>query len=166
VFISSRMAECLEEIQSVRIVAKRDLNFERLGIRIFKDVETEVPRWLAEILEEEGLCEVLKESPDVISEKLYREKVSILLTELPQGTFHIIREVIRESPEDSLMRRDAIELVNRRLGKLMDYLKASILLTSKKPPKNLLVEEIILYNALKSIIEEWMRSFVGVRVDR
>jgi hypothetical protein len=48
----------------------------------------------------------------------------------------------------------------------MDYLKASILLTSKKPPKNLLVEELILYNALKSIIEEWMRSFVGVRVDR
>jgi DNA replication initiation complex subunit (GINS family) len=160
------MAECLENIRSVKIVAKRDLNFERLGIRVFKDVETEVPRWLAEILEEEGVCEVLKESPEIIGEKLYREKVSILFAELPQGTFHMIRDIIRRSPEDSLIRRDAIELVNRRLGKLMDYLKASILLTSKKPPKNLLVEELILYNALKSVIEEWMRSFVGVRVDR
>jgi len=164
--ISSRMAECLEDIQSVRIVAKRDLDLERLGMRIFKDVETEVPRWLAEILEEEGVCEVLRESPEVISEKLYREKVSILFAELPQGMFQLIRDVIRGSPEDSLIRRDATELVNRRLGKLMDYLKASILLTSKKPPKNLLIEELILYNALKSIIEEWMRSFVGVRVDR
>jgi len=164
--ISSRMAECLEDIQSVRIVAKRDLDLERLGMRIFKDVETEVPRWLAEILEEEGVCEVLRESPEVISEKLYREKVSILFAELPQGMFQLIRDVIRGSPEDSLIRRDATELVNRRLGKLMDYLKASILLTSKKPPKNLLIEELILYNALKLIIEEWMRSFVGVRVDR
>jgi hypothetical protein len=160
------MAECLEDIQSVKVVAKKDLNFERLGIRIFKDVETEVPRWLAEILEEEGICEVLRENPEVISEKLYKEKVSILFAELPQETFHIIRDIIRRSPEDSLIRRDAIDLVNRRIGKLMDYLKASIFLTSKRPPKNLLVEELILYNALKLIIEEWMRSFVGVRVDR
>ncbi|ACB08097.1 hypothetical protein [Candidatus Korarchaeum cryptofilum] len=164
--ISSRMAECLEDIQSVRVIAKKDLNFERLGIRIFKDVETEVPRWLAEILEEEGACEVIRGGPEIISERLYKEKVSILFAELPQETFQIIRDVVRGSPEDSLIRRDAIELVNRRLGKIMDYLKASILLTSKKPPKNLLVEELILYNALKSIIEEWMRSFVGVRVDR
>ncbi|MEM3481114.1 MAG: hypothetical protein QW576_05460, partial [Candidatus Korarchaeum sp.] len=65
----------------------------------------------------------------------------------------------------SLIRRDAIDLVNRRLSKLMDYLKASILLTSRRPPKNLLIEELILYNALKLVISEWLRSFLGMRDD-
>ncbi|MDW8036166.1 MAG: hypothetical protein RMI85_06885 [Candidatus Korarchaeum sp.] len=163
--ISSRMAECLKDIQNVKIVAKKDLSFERLGIKVYKGVETEVPRWLAEILEEEGLCDVLTESPEVLSERLYKEKISLILSELPQGTFHILREVLKSSPENSLIRRDAIDLVNRRLSKLMDYLKASILLTSKRPPKNLLIEELILYNALKLVIREWLRSFLGIRDD-
>lgn len=161
-FISSRIADCLQDIQNVRIVAKRDLSFERLGIKVYKGVETEVPRWLAEVLEEEGLCEVPAEKSDVLSEKLYKEKVSLILSELPQETFHMIREVLRKSPENSLIRRDAIELVNRRLSKLMDHLKASILLTSKRPPKNLLIEELILYNALRLVISEWLRSFLGI----
>ncbi|MEM0017484.1 MAG: hypothetical protein QXJ48_05575 [Candidatus Korarchaeum sp.] len=163
--ISRRMAECLQDIQNVKIVAKEDLSFERLGIKIYKGVETEVPRWLAEILDEEGLCDTVTENPEVLSERLYREKVSLILSELPQETFYIIREVLKKSPENSLIRRDAIDLVNRRLSKLMDYLKASILLTSRRPPKNLLIEELILYNALKLVISEWLRSFLGMRDD-
>lgn len=159
------MAECLQDIQNVKIVAKEDLSFERLGIKIYKGVETEVPRWLAEILDEEGLCDTVTENPEVLSERLYREKVSLILSELPQETFYIIREVLKKSPENSLIRRDAIDLVNRRLSKLMDYLKASILLTSRRPPKNLLIEELILYNALKLVISEWLRSFLGMRDD-
>lgn len=163
--ISSRMAECLQAIQNVKIIAKKDLSFERLGIKIYKGVETEVPRWLADILEEEGVCDILTEDPEVLSEKLYKEKVSLVFSELPQGAFCMVREVLRNSPENSLIRRDAIDLVNRRLGKLMDYLKASILLTSKRPPKNLLIEELILYNALRLVISEWLRSFLGIRDD-
>ena len=160
-FISGRMAECLQDIQNVKIVAKKDLPFERLGIKVYKGVETEVPRWLAEILEEEGLCDVLTERLDVLSERLYKEKVSLIPSELPQETFHMIREALRRGPE-SLTGRDAMDLVNRRLSKLMDYLKASILLTSKRPPKNLLIEELILYNALRLVISEWLRSFLGI----
>lgn len=161
--ISSRMAECLQAVQNVKIVAKKDLSFERLGIKIYRGIETEVPRWLAEILEEEGICDILTEDPEVLSKKLYGEKVSLILSELPQGTFRMVREVLRNSPESSLIRRDAKDLVNRRLSKLMDHLKASILLTSERPPKNLLIEELILYNALKLVISEWLRSFLGVR---
>ncbi|MEM2810384.1 MAG: hypothetical protein QW187_01000 [Candidatus Korarchaeum sp.] len=160
-----RVVSCLQDIQNVKIVAKEDLSFERLGIKIYKGVETEVPRWLAEILDEEGLCDTVTENPEVLSERLYREKVSLILSELPQETFYIIREVLKKSPENSLIRRDAIDLVNRRLSKLMDYLKASILLTSRRPPKNLLIEELILYNALKLVISEWLRSFLGMRDD-
>jgi len=165
VLISVRMAECLRNIQNVKIIAKRDLSFERLGIKIYKGVESEVPRWLADILEEEGLCDVVTENPSVLSERLYREKVSLVLSELPQETFQMIREVLRRSPEGSLIRRDVLELVNRRLSKLMDHLKASILLASKRPPKNLLIEELILYNALKFLMTEWLRSFLGIRDD-
>lgn len=159
------MAECLELIQNVKIVPKKDISLEKLGMRFYKGVETEAPRWLAELLEEEGLCESMSEKPEVLSERLYKEKVSLILSELPQETFYMIRDVLRRIPDDSLIKRDALNLVGRRLNKLLDYLKASILLTQKKPPKNLLTEELILYNALRLVISEWLRSFVGLRDD-
>ncbi len=163
--ISKRMARVLEEIQRVRITPKRDLGLERLGIRLFKDVEVEVPKWLADILAEEGLAEVEEVNWKIISEKLYKEKVSLMPLELPPYTYPLIREILEHSPEDSLIRRDAISLVNKRISKILNHIRTSIALTSKRTPKNLLPEELILYNALRAVVDGWMSAFLGVRDD-
>ncbi|MDK2383241.1 MAG: hypothetical protein QI199_00330 [Candidatus Korarchaeota archaeon] len=163
--ISKRMARVLEEIQRVRITPKRDLGLERLGIRLFKDVEVEVPKWLADILAEEGLAEVEEVNWKIISEKLYKEKVSLMPLELPPYTYPLIREILEHSPEDSLIRRDAISLVNKRISKILNHKRTSIALTSKRTPKNLLPEELILYNALRAVVDGWMSAFLGVRDD-
>ena len=163
--ISKRMARILEEIQQVKITPKRDLNLERLGVRIFKDVEVEVPKWLADILVEEGFAEIEEVDWKVISEKLYKEKVSMMPLELPPYTYPLIRDILENSPEDSLIRRDAISLVNRRISKILNHIRTSIALTSKRTPKNLLPEELILYNALKAVVDGWMSAFLGVRDD-
>lgn len=159
------MARILEEIQQVKITPKRDLNLERLGVRIFKDVEVEVPKWLADILVEEGFAEIEEVDWKVISEKLYKEKVSMMPLELPPYTYPLIRDILENSPEDSLIRRDAISLVNRRISKILNHIRTSIALTSKRTPKNLLPEELILYNALKAVVDGWMSAFLGVRDD-
>ncbi len=163
--ISKRMARILEEIQQVKITPKRDLNLERLGVRIFKDVEVEVPKWLADILVEEGFAEIEEVDWKVISEKLYKEKVSLMPLELPPYTYPLIRDILENSPEDSLIRRDAISLVNRRISKILNHIRTSIALTSKRTPKNLLPEELILYNALRAVVDGWMSAFLGVRDD-
>lgn len=163
--ISKRMARTLGMIYPVKITPKRDLNLERLGIRLFKDVETEVPKWLADMLAEEGLAKMEEVDWKIISEKLYKEKVSLMPLELPSSTYPLIRDILENSPEDSLVRRDAISLVNRRVDKILNHLKTSIALTSKRSPKNLLPEEIILYNALRSIVYWWMDAFLGIRDD-
>lgn len=159
------MARILEEIQQVKITPKRDLNLERLGVRIFKDVEVEVPKWLADILVEEGFAEIEEVDWKVISEKLYKEKVSLMPLELPPYTYPLIRDILENSPEDSLIRRDAISLVNRRISKILNHIRTSIALTSKRTPKNLLPEELILYNALRAVVDGWMSAFLGVRDD-
>ncbi len=163
--ISMRMARVLEEIQQVRITPKRDLSLERLGIRLFKDVEVDVPKWLADILAEEGLAEVEEVDWKIISEKLYKEKVSLMPLELPPYTYSLIREILEQSPEDSLIRRDAISLVNKRISKILNHIRTSIALTSKRTPKNLLPEELILYNALRAVVDGWMSAFLGLRDD-
>ncbi len=163
--ISKRMARVLEEIQQVKIAPKRDLSLERLGIRLFKDVEVEVPKWLADILAEEGFAEVEEVDWKIISEKLYKEKVSLMPLELPPYTYPLIREILERSPEDSLIRRDAISLVNKRISKILNHIRTSIALTSKRTPKNLLPEELILYNALRAVVDGWMSVFLGVRDD-
>ncbi len=163
--ISKRMARVLEEIHQVKITPKRDLNLERLGIRLFKDVEAEVPKWLADILVEEGFAEIEEVDWKIISEKLYKEKVSLMPLELPSYTYPLIREILENSPEDSLVRRDAISLVNRRISKILNHIRTSIALTSKRTPKNLLPEELILYNALRAVVDGWMSAFLGVRDD-
>ncbi|HDI73592.1 MAG TPA: hypothetical protein ENF57_01110 [Candidatus Korarchaeota archaeon] len=163
--ISRRMARTLEKLQNVRVIPKKDLSFDRLGIKLFKDVEAEVPRWLAEILHEENLVEVENIDHKTVSEKLYKEKVSITPLELPSYTYSLIREVIRSSPEDSLIRRDAVALVSRRVGKILNHLRTSLTLTTRRPPKNLLPEEIILYNALRLVVDGWMNAFLGIRDD-
>ncbi len=163
--ISKRMARALEEIQQVKITPKRDLSLERLGIRLFKDVEVEVPKWLADILAEEGFAEVEEVDWKIISEKLYKEKVSLMPLELPPYTYPLIREILEQSPEDSLIRRDAISLVNKRISKILNHIRTSIALTSKRTPKNLLPEELILYNALRAVVDGWMSAFLGLRDD-
>ena len=159
------MARVLEEIQQVKITPKRDLSLERLGIRLFKDVEVEVPKWLADILVEEGFAEIEEVDWKIISEKLYKEKVSLMPLELPSYTYPLIREILENSPRDSLIRRDAISLVNRRISKILNHIRTSIALTSKRTPKNLLPEELILYNALRAVVDGWMSAFLGVRDD-
>ncbi|MDK2372486.1 MAG: hypothetical protein QI197_03820 [Candidatus Korarchaeota archaeon] len=163
--ISKRMARVLEEIQQVKITPKRDLSLKWLGIRLFKDVEAEVPKWLADILAEEGFAEVEEVNWRIISEKLYKEKVSLMPLELPPYTYPLIREILERSPEDSLIRRDAISLVNKRISKILNHIRTSIALTSKRTPKNLLPEELILYNALRAVVDGWMSAFLGVRDD-
>ncbi len=163
--ISKRMARVLEEIQQVKITPKRDLSLERLGIRLFKGVEVEVPKWLADILVEEGFAEIEEVDWKIISEKLYKEKVSLMPLELPSYTYPLIREILENSPRDSLIRRDAISLVNRRISKILNHIRTSIALTSKRTPKNLLPEELILYNALRAVVDGWMSAFLGVRDD-
>jgi len=157
------MARTLERLQGVKVTPKRDMSFDRLGIRLYKDVEVEVPRWLAEVLEEEGLVEVVKIDWKVVSERLYKEKVSLTPLELPPGMFSLIREILESSPEDSLIRRDALALTYRRVGKMLNHLRTSIALTSKRTPKNLLPEELILYNALRLVVDGWMSAFLGIR---
>ncbi len=163
--ISKRMARTLEMIHQVKVTPRQDLNLERLGLRLFKGVETEVPKWLADILADEGLADVEEFDWKMVSEKLYKEKVSLMPLDLPSYTYSVIREILEESPEDSLVRRDAISLVNRRLSKMLNHLRASIALTSKRVPKNLLPEELILYNALRMIVDGWMSAFLGMRED-
>ncbi len=163
--ISKRMARTLGEIQQVKITPKKDISLEKLGIRLFKDVEAEVPKWLADILVEEGLAEAKGVDWKIISEKLYKEKVSLMPLELPSNTYLLIREILEGSPEDSLIRRDAISLVNRRISKILNHLRTSIALTSKRTPKNLLPEELILYNALRAVVDGWMSAFLGIRDD-
>ncbi len=163
ILISRRMARTLEKLHYVRVIPKRDIDLERIDVRLFKGVEAEIPRWLADELEREGLVSKKDENPKVISELYYKERVSITPLELPPYTYSLIREILKSSPEDSLIRRDSLALINRRISKILNYIRTSLTLKTNKSPKNLLLEELILYNALKLVLDEWMSAFLEVR---
>ncbi len=163
ILISRRMARTLEKLHYVRVIPKRDIDLERIDVRLFKGVEAEIPRWLADELEREGLVSKKDENPKVISELYFKESVSITPLELPPYTYSLIREILKSSPEDSLIRRDSLALINRRISKILNYIRTSLTLKTNKSPKNLLLEELILYNALKLVLDEWMSAFLEVR---
>ena len=161
--ISKRTSYILSKLYPVKVIPKEDLSLDKLGIKIFKGVETEIPKWMADILQEEGKVEVEEISPKKVSEYLYKEKMSVTLTKLPPYTYSLIRELLKSS-DDSLVKRDAIDLVNRRVGKILMYLKASIRLDSSRgAPKNLLPEELVLYNTLRKYIGRWIEAFLELK---
>ncbi len=157
------MARTLEKLHYVKVIPKRDIDLERIDIRLFKGVEAEVPKWLADELEREGFVSKKDENPKVISELYYKERVSITPLELPPHTYSLIREILKSTPEDSLIRRDSLALINRRISKILNYIRTSLALKTNKSPKNLLLEELILYNALKLVLDEWMNAFLEIR---
>ncbi len=161
--ISRRMAKTLEKLHYIKVIPKKDISLEEIGIKLFKGVEAEIPKWLADELENEGFIVKEDENPKIISELYYKEKVSITPLEIPPYTYSLIREILRSSTEDSLIRRDSLALVNRRISKILNYIRTSLTLRTDKTPKNLLLEELILYNALKLVLDEWMRTFLEIR---
>ncbi len=163
ILISRRMAKTLEKLHYIKVEPKKDISLDGMDIKLFKGVEAEVPRWLADKLEEKGFIVKKKIDPKIISELYYKEKVSITPLEIPPYTYSLIREILKSSPKDSLIRRDSLALVNRRISKIMSYIRTSLTLRTNKTPKNLLLEELILYNALKIVLDEWMNSFLELR---
>ncbi len=158
--ISRRTSKILSWSCDVKIIPKIDVSSEILGIRLYRDVETEVPNWVAEVLIREGLADPVPPEED-IGKLLFKEKTSITLSKVPCNLYQIIRKALIEG--DELKERDAKELVNRRLHKILTYLRMSLMLEDRTPPKNILPEEMVLYKFLREAILAWLDSFVGER---
>ncbi len=156
--ISRRAIKILENLCDVKIIPKIDFNSEILGVRLYRDVETEVPVWLARVLIEEGLAEKVEEKED-IGKLLFKEKTSITLASMPCDLYSKIKEALKS--DDNLKRRDAQDILNRRLQKILTYLRMSIMLNEHSLPKNMLVEEAVLYKYLRDSVLSWLNQFLG-----
>ena len=156
--ISRRALKILENICEVKIIPKIDLNLEILGVRLYRDVETEVPLWLARVLIEEGLAEGVVGEED-IGKLLFKEKTSITLANMPCDLYSKVKEALKS--DDNLKKRDARDILNRRLQKILTYLRMSIMLDEQSLPKNILAEEAVLYKHLRDSVLFWLNQFLG-----
>jgi hypothetical protein len=136
--------------------------------------EATFPFWLAARLQEKGLVEIRENlvTPEDLSKSLMVEKGLSrgVLSKLRESFYYEARDVLNKVKEEgdrepskllTIMRIEAdfYDLARLRLMKLISM--ASLGGSPEKVTENMLVEERVLFNALKRHIEGWFNEVVG-----
>ena len=165
----SRLSFDLEEMP-VKVVAKKDMEevrIDRIAIHLIKDKETEVPLWVAEILEEQDLVKIKADqmvNHGFMARLAHRESENRALESVDSLLFRRVRieiENLRKDKSSSALRKlTSIEgnfnkLLRLRFRKLLhivmidNQLDGSLELTE---------EEKWLYTQLNEISTIWQKN--------
>ncbi|MEM3768860.1 MAG: hypothetical protein QXE37_02350 [Nitrososphaerales archaeon] len=162
----------------VKVTIKQNLPRIEVGSvnlpEVHKGDTIEVPRWVAEIMVHMGFAEIQEESAELeLFKALSREKMqdSSQISTLKSDFYHRMRLQIKSMR--SMMERDeslresyekfsssAYDLIALRMNKLLYLVGSSSL--SPDLEKKITQEEKVLFEIIRSIIEDWKKAILEV----
>lgn len=155
--------------ENIKVTVEKDLEddpiLQRYGIKGLKKGESvEIPRWIAEILEEEGVVKGLEEGFEVeMFRVLNREKlqgphqISSVRPDLYLRLRRYLLSLKRRGSGDAhnRFRIYAQDLVKLRLNKVIMLAMSSAPVDQAIP--NMTPEEIVLYKEIHKMVESWKK---------
>lgn len=170
-FVEARERAYLFE--NIKVMVEKDIEddpiLQRYGLKGLKKGDSiEVPRWVAEILEEEGIVRGLEEGFEVeMFRVLNREKlqgphqISSVRPDLYLRLRRYLLSLKRRGSGDAhnRFRVYAQDLIKLRLNKVIMLAASSAPIDQAIP--NMTPEEIALYKEIHKVIESWKRLMIG-----
>jgi len=170
-FVKARERAYLFE--NIKVTVEKDLEddpiLQRYGLKGLKRGDSvEMPRWIAEILEDEGIVRGLEEGFEVeMFRVLNREKlqgphqISSVRPDLYLRLRRYLLSLKRRGPSDAhnRFRIYAQDLVRLRLNKVITLATSSAPVDQAIP--NMTPEEIALYKEIHRVVESWKRLMLG-----
>lgn len=170
-FIKARERSYLFEI--VKVIVEKDMEddpiLQMYGLRDLRKGESvEIPRWVAEILEEEGIVKGLEEGFEVeMFRALNREKlqgphqISPVRSDFYLRLMRYLISLKRRGSSEAYnrFRIYAEDLVKLRLNKVVTFATSSA--PVDQAIQNMTPEEIILYKEIHKIVELWRKLMTG-----
>ena len=184
--IIKRFSELLElielsyKLKPVRVMVVKDygsLEIDGATYELRRGTEVEIPRWIAEVLEEAGAVEVLEtrlglEDIARIHFSTHSVKSVRELERLPENFYMQAKEYLREL--DARIRRELnpmlleekqkaelylVEIIGRRLSMIVQVLRSFASLVEVY--ERFSEEEKLLADVLRGLIEEWRKKVFG-----
>lgn len=185
-FVTKWFSELLElielsyKLKPVRVMVVKDygsLEIDGVMYELRRGTEVEIPRWIAEVLEETGVVEILETGlslEDIARMHFSTHSVKSVreLERLPENFYIQAKEYLREL--DARIRRELnpmlleekqkaelylVEIINRRLSMIIQVLRSPASLAEVY--EKFSEEEKLLADALRSLIEEWRKKVFG-----
>ncbi|HIP65459.1 MAG TPA: DNA replication complex GINS family protein [Pyrodictium sp.] len=179
----SELLELIElsyKLERVRVMVVKDygsLEIDGVVYELRRGTEIELPRWIAEVLEEAGIVEVLETGlglEDIARIHFSTHSVKSMreLERLPENFYIQAKEYLREL--EARIRRELnttlleekqkaelylVEIINRRLGMILQVLRSPASLAEIY--EKFTEEEKLLADALRGLIEEWREKVFG-----
>ena len=179
----SELLELIElsyKLERVRVMVVKDygsLEIDGAVYELRRGTEIELPRWIAEVLEEAGIVEVLETGlslEDIARIHFSTHSVKSMreLERLPENFYIQAKEYLREL--EARIRRELnttlleekqkaelylVEIINRRLGMILQVLRSPASLAEIY--EKFAEEEKLLADALRGLIEEWREKVFG-----
>jgi len=184
--IIKRFSELLElielsyKLKPVRVMVVKDygsLEIDGATYELRRGTEVEIPRWIAEVLEEAGVVEVLETGlglEDIARIHFSTHSVKSVreLERLPENFYMQAKEYLREL--DARIRRELnpilleekqkaelylVEIIGRRLSMIVQVLRSFASLVEVY--ERFSEEEKLLADVLRGLIEEWRKKVFG-----
>ncbi len=159
--------------ENIKVTVEKEVGddpiLQRYGLKGLKKGDSvEVPRWIAEILEEEGIVRGLEEGFEVeMFRVLNREKlqgphqISSVRPDLYLRLRRYLLSLKRRGPGDAhnRFRVYAQDLIRLRLNKIIALAASSAPVDQAIP--NMTPEEIALYKEVHRVVESWKKLMMG-----
>lgn len=184
--IIKRFSELLElielsyKLKPVRVMVVKDygsLEIDGATYELRRGTEVEIPRWIAEVLKEAGVVEVLETGlglEDIARIHFSTHSVKSVreLERLPENFYMQAKEYLREL--DARIRRELnpmlleekqkaelylVEIIGRRLSMIVQVLRSFASLVEVY--ERFSEEEKLLADVLRGLIEEWRKKVFG-----
>ncbi|MEM1537292.1 MAG: hypothetical protein QXK12_05355 [Candidatus Nezhaarchaeales archaeon] len=164
--------------QEVAVVFLREIpRLEVAGLKLgpfTEGAEARYPRWLALILEAEGIARITDEegvNAQDLAKLLWREEHTPKMVKVDDHFYSRISKYLRELNEKSKLKVEAIRERDQAVGRAMDLVKVRVqkivgaALLENVPSsfvEALTPEEKLLLEGLKVVIENWKRSTIRI----
>lgn len=174
------LIELSYKLKPVRVMVVKDygsLEIDGVMYELRRGTEVEIPRWIAEVLEEIGVVEILETGlslEDIARIHFSTHSVKSMreLERLPENFYIQAKEYLKEL--ETRIRRELnpmlleekqkaelylVEIVNRRLNMIIQVLRSPASLAEIY--EKFSEEEKLLADALRGLIEEWRKKVFG-----
>jgi len=174
------LIELSYRLKPVRVMVVKDygsLEIDGVMYELRRGTEVEIPRWIAEVLEEIGVVEILETGlslEDIARIHFSTHSVKSMreLERLPENFYIQAKEYLKEL--ETRIRRELnpmlleekqkaelylVEIVNRRLNMIIQVLRSPASLAEIY--EKFSEEEKLLADALRGLIEEWRKKVFG-----